>query len=647
MDSPLWTPPDQGKNSTLYHFLQYINHQASLSLQSYHELHHWSVTQPTSFWQHWWQYSQIKFHSAPEAVWEPAARFQDTQWFPGATLNFAANLLTSPAQATALIYAREDGMRRTLSYGELSQQAANLAAHFIACGIKQGDRIAAFLPNGPEAVITLLAASSIGATFSSCSPDFGYEGIFDRFSQIQPTLLVATLTHHYHGKCHRHHEKITRLCHALNIDHVITVNHDQDDTPFSLPHAIDWAAIPTTSAPLPSTPLPFAHPLYIVFSSGTTGQPKCIVHSAGGTLIQHTKEHRLHVNLQPQERLFFYTTTGWMMWNWLISGLASGATLVLYDGSPHFPAIDTLFSLCDEFDIQHFGVGAKLIEQCRSQGCRPNTTHPLKHLTQVLTTGSPLTPDDFDYLYHAVKKEMRVGSISGGTDILSCFALCNPMLPVYRGEIQCLGLGMDVAVFDHHGKPTNQSKGELVCRTPFPSMPVQFLNDPDGKRYQQAYFNVYPNIWAHRDFARLTSHHGLIIYGRSDTTLNPGGVRIGTAEIYRHTDNIDVITDAIAIGHTVNGNESIILFVCLTEDTRLDEKLIQQIKNTIRQGASPHHAPKHIFHVTGVPRTMSGKLTEQAAKLAYLGEPVPNTHALINPECLAQYSQHNPNIRPT
>ena len=623
----------------MHGFMQHVNTTHRLNLHTYSCMHQWSVEFPDAFWQSVADFCHLHTHQPATSIYQPHQDPLQAQWFTGCRLNFAENLLRRTDDATALIEVSEDGTSEIWSFKKLRTAVNRFAHHLRTLGIQPRDRVAAILPNNSAAIIGMLAATSIGATWASCPPDFGAENIIDRFAQITPQVLITALSHQYKGKTHCHRNKIHTLQAALNVPHLIYAG-EQRDLPKSQPKGTFLNRIidTPTDKPLTFTSFDFNHPLYILFSSGTTGKPKCIVHGAGGTLIQHLKEHQLHCNVQPLDRLFFYTNTGWMMWNWLVSALASEATLILYDGCPTYPHPHTLLSLIQAHRITHFGISAKLVEIWQKGDATTPPDLNVDSLQSILTTGSPLLPQAFDYLYSQIKKNLRVSSISGGTDIISCFALGNPLLPVYRGEIQSLGLGMDVKIFNQYGQAAINQTGELVCCQPFPSMPVQFFNDPNNTRYRASYFSLYPNTWAHRDFARLTLRHGLIIYGRSDTTLNPGGVRIGTAEIYRQLDNIPSIIDAAAIGYPYQGSEYIILLVCLSPTQILTQDLQATIKHTIRSNTSSHHVPKLIISVPELPRTLSGKLAESAVKNRLINRQVDNTLALSNPDCLQHIS---------
>ncbi|MDP1574730.1 MAG: acetoacetate--CoA ligase [Coxiellaceae bacterium] len=619
--SPLWTPNvDTLSETHLHHFMQLTGKQ------TYDALYQWSIDYPCEFWKLLSKFSDIIFSQAATTILQPHAEIQKTQWFIDATLNFAENLLwkgkVSP-DATALRYANESGERAQISYHELSLKVTALAAQLKSDGLQPGDRVAAFVTNRIETVIAMLATTSLGAIWSACGPEFGADALIERFSQIEPVILFTISTHDYNGKKFHHEETIASLQNKIpSIKKVIfleTINRVSTET-------------------LRFYKANFNHPLYILYSSGTTGKPKCIVHGAGNTLIQHKKELMLHTDLHEKDILFFYTTCSWMMWHWMISGLSVGATLVLYDGSPTYPSNTALLDIVDELNVSIFGCGAKMIETYLKNDLKPKDTHQLTHLKTLLTTGSPLLKESFDYIYRDIKKEVRVSSISGGSDIISCFALGNPLLPVYAEELQCRGLGMAVEIFDDNGKSVVDQTGELVCTKPFPSMPIYFWNDATGEKYFNAYFKQFKNIWTHGDYAKITQHHGVIIYGRSDTTLNPGGVRIGTADIYEQALKIPEIIDCVAAGKQNKGDEDIFLFVKLKDNLILDETLISTIKKIIREHTSPYHVPKKIIQVTDIPKTMNGKTMELAVKNKINGRAVKNTESLLNPNCLTQFN---------
>jgi len=645
MTAPLWQPTkDAIKNSQMMQFIHQINKTQHTDISNYPDLHQWSIEHSELFWKSIWDFNEIIASQSATTILSNKDNMDKATWFVDAKLNFAENLLKRKDNHTAIISITENNQQTTLTYQELHHQVAVWAQQLRSYGIQPGDRIAAFMPNIPETIIAMFAAISIGAVWSSCSPDFGLQGLTDRFSQIKPSILFAVDGHQYNGKQHHDLEKIAQLQDQLpDLKKTIIIPFINENPDIrKIKNAILWTEIHAEKTPeLTFEQLPFNHPIYILYSSGTTGKPKCMVHGAGGTLLQHLKEHRLHVDLRPEDKHFFYTTCGWMMWNWLVSSLATGATLILYDGAPLFPKPNRLFDLIDKLGITVFGVGAKLIESFEKNYITPIITHSLSSLRTILTTGSPLLPESFDYVYTKIKKDLCLSSISGGSDIVSCFALGNPILPVYSGELQCLGLGMNVKVFNDHGKAVTEEKGELVCTDPFPAMPIYFWNDTDGEKFHNAYFNRYKNVWAHGDYAKITAHNGLFIYGRSDATLNPGGIRIGTAEIYQQVEKCDDVLDCMAVGQAWQGSERIILFIVLRNGSILNEALTQKIKTEIRQHASPHHVPAKIIQVPDLPRTISGKIVELAVKKIIHGKTVKNLDALANPEVL----EHFKNLR--
>ncbi len=603
-------------------------------------LHRWSVEEPAAFWEAVWRFADLVGDGPGDALRSSEQKMPGTRWFPDARLNFAENLLRRRDDDPALVFRVEDRREGSWSFRELADTVARCAAWLRARGVKPGDRVAAWMPNGPQTVAAMLATTSLGAVWSSCSPDFGTRGVLDRFGQIEPTILFAVDGYFYNGK---QHDVLGRLAEvraglpSLRETVLVPFAHEDPGLPEG---ATRWADVLAAhaDAELVFERLPFDHPLYVLYSSGTTGPPKCIVHGAGGTLLQHVKEHRLHVDLREGERLFYFTTTGWMMWNWLVSGLASGATLLLYDGAPAYPDVGALFEWVAREGAAVFGTSAKFLDAVAKAGYAPREHVDLGAVRTILSTGSPLAPEGFDFVYEHVAPHAQLASISGGTDIVSCFVLGCPVAPVWRGEIQGPGLGMAVDVYDEDGRPVREHKGELVCTRPFPSMPTGFWNDPDGARYRAAYFERFPGIWCHGDFAEWTANGGMVIHGRSDAVLNPGGVRIGTAEIYRQVEQIDAVVEGLVVGQAWEGDERIVLFVRLRDGVSLDEELRAEIRDRVRRGASPRHVPARIVSVPDIPRTRSGKIVEVAVREVVHGRPVKNREALANPEALAHFA---------
>ena len=642
MKNCLWEPSAARiQRSQLSQFLQQLDREQQRQFDNYADLHRWSVESPEAFWQSVWDFCDIRVSQTSEQVLVDGNQFPGARWFPDARLNFAENLLRNRSDKTALISRLENGRRETISYAGLYQQVSQLAQALRNAGVGRGDRVAGFMPNISETVIAMLASASIGAVWSSCSPDFGINGVMDRFGQIQPKVLFACDGYFYGGKTLDSLPRVSQIkAQISSIETLIIVPVSRAAEEISLPEgATLWAETLAAYSPndIEFEQLPFDHPLYIMYSSGTTGVPKCIVHSAGGSLIQHMKEHRLHTDLGSEDTLFYFSTCGWMMWNWLVSGLACEATLVLYDGSPFYPQPQSLMDMADEEGISIFGTSAKYIEALQKAGVNPAQSHQLSALKAVLSTGSPLSDESFRYVYRHIKQDICLSSISGGTDILSCFVLGNPCLPVYEGEIQCLGLGMAVEVWDDDGNAVVGEKGEMVCTRPFPSAPIGFWNDPDNAKYRAAYFDTYPNVWAHGDYGEITEHGGMIIHGRSDAVLNPGGVRIGTAEIYRQVEKVADVVDSICIGQQYQGDVRVVLFVVLREGCTLDDTLRNTIRNTIRQETTPRHVPAKIIAVADIPRTISGKIVELAVRDVVQGKTVKNVDALANPDALALF----------
>lgn len=633
-ERPLWTPdPARTEASALWRFMQ------PLGLRSFEEVLRFSVERPEDFWSGVWDFCAVKAETRGERVLADGHRMPGARFFPDARLNYAENLLRRNDETDALVFRGEDKVQRRMSWARLNQDVARLHRALASAGIKAGDRVAAIVPNMPEAIVCFLAASSLGAIWSSCSPDFGERGILDRFGQIAPRVLITCDGYYYGGKTIRMADKAANVLKQLpSAERILVIDYigEAEETARTLSGGETLAAFTQghSAAPIAFAQLPFDHPLYILYSSGTTGVPKCIVHSAGGILLKHLCEHVLNTGTGPGDRLFYFSTCGWMMWNWLVSGLAAGATLLLYDGSPFHPSGRVLFDYADAEAMTIFGTSAKYIDAVKKSGLVPRETHVLRTLRAMLSTGSPLSAESFDFVHADIKADMQLASISGGTDICGCFVGGNPLSPVWRGEIQGAMLGMAVDVYDEAGQPLRGGKGELVCVKPFPSMPVMFWNDPDGAKYHNAYFARFPGIWCHGDFAEITAHGGMIIHGRSDATLNPGGVRIGTAEIYAQVEQVPEVIEALAIGQDWDNDVRVVLFVRLRPGVALDEALVARIRAQIRAGASPRHVPAKIVAVADIPRTKSGKITELAVRDVVHGRAVKNKEALANPEAL-------------
>jgi acetoacetyl-CoA synthetase len=640
MESPLWTPSaDRVERARITHFMRLLRERGMAEVPDYRSLYDFSVTRPLEFWRAVWDFCGI-IGDPGERVAIDMDRMPGARFFPDARLNFAENVLRRTGRGDAIVFNGENKRHGTLSYDELRDEVGRCAAGLRAAGVRPGDRVGGYLPNMPEAVIASLGAATIGAVWSSCSPDFGVQGVLDRFGQIEPRVIVAADGYFYGGKVHDIKPKLAGVLEKLpTVARTIVVPYVEENPSLDgLPNAVLWRELTSSAAPVPEFErLPFDHPLYILYSSGTTGVPKCIVHGAGGTLIQHLKEHQMHCDVQPGDRVFYFTTCGWMMWNWLVTALASNATLLLYDGSPFHPDGNVLFDFADATSMTLFGTSARFIDAVHKAGLSPMHTHDLASVRTMTSTGSPLVAESFDFVYRDIKQDIHLASISGGTDIVSCFVGGNPVGPVWRGEIQARALGMKVEVFDDGGRPVKGEKGELVCTLPFPSMPIGFWNDSDGRKYRAAYFERFPGVWRHGDWAEITEHDGVIIYGRSDAVLNPGGVRIGTAEIYRQVEQLDEITESLVIGQQWENDERIVLFVKLRDGVVLDDDLQDRIRHRIRQNTTPRHVPAKIVQITDVPRTKSGKIVELAVRDVVHGRSVKNIEALANPEALDQY----------
>lgn len=632
---PLWRPDaPRVASANLTRFIARYRPGAD-----YARLYDWSVAEPAAFWAAVWEFCGIVHHAPPQAVLEHADRMPGAVWFRGTTLNFAQNLLRYRDSRPALVFRDETGARRELSFADLADQVGAMTAALRAFGVQPGDRVAAYLPNIPEAMVAMLAVASLGAVWSSCSPDFGARAVLDRFSQIAPKVVFVCDGYRYNGRAQDRRGAVAEILAGLpTVMQVVAVSYGGGRVEQAPVPLHDWDALLAAHAgTAPAfTPLPFDHPLYVLYSSGTTGVPKGIVHGAGGTLLQHQKEQLLHCDLKRDDRLIYFTTTGWMMWNWLASALATGCTLILYDGAP-FVTPAMLFDIAAQERVTVFGTSAKYLAAAEKAGLKPAQSHDLSALRAVLSTGSPLAPEGFDYVYRDIKSGVQLASISGGTDICGCFIAGNPIGPVYRGELQARALGMAVRVFDESGRELLGEKGELVCVAPFPSMPVGFWNDPDGSRYRAAYFEKFPGVWCHGDYVELTNHGGMIVHGRSDAVLNPGGVRIGTAELYREVERFPEIQEAVAVGHQIDDDVEVVLFVRLAEGLALDDALCRRLRSAIRADVSPRHVPAHILQVADIPRTISGKIAELAVREAIHGRPVKNLDALANPQAIGHF----------
>ncbi len=641
MTEPLWTPSaERIAASRCMQFMRQLETDDPGPVADYAALHRFSVQQPERFWSAVWEFCEVRGERGDDRVLMHGDRMPGARWFPGARLNFAENLLRWRDDRPALQFVGEAGHTFALSHAELHTEVARIAAGLRAAGVGPGDRVAAFMPNRPETVIMMLAAASLGAVFSSCSPDFGIQGVLDRFGQIEPKILLCCDGYFYAGKRLDCRPQVAGIIAALpGLARVVVVPYIDNAPDLSvLGEAVTWQSFGEPGAELEFAQLPFDHPLYIMYSSGTTGVPKCIVHGAGGTLLQHLKELVLHTDLRRDDTIFYFTTCGWMMWNWLISSLAVGARVILFDGSPFAPTPRVLWDMAERYGISIFGTSAKYLAALEKAGEKPRQTHDLTHLRSILSTGSPLLPTSYDYVYRDIHPDVQLASISGGTDIVSCFALGTPLLPVHRGELQAPGLGMAVEIFDDEGQPLGPGEpGELVCTRPFPSMPLGFWDDADDERYHEAYFARFDNVWCHGDWAEFTARGGVVIHGRSDATLNPGGVRIGTAEIYRQVEKLPQIAESIVVGQDWQGDVRVILFVRLQPGVELDEALQARIRQQIRSNTTPRHVPARIIAVPDIPRTISGKIVELAVRNVIHGRPVKNIDALANPDALAHF----------
>ena len=635
----LWSPSEERiKQTNLYRFMNFINERQNKDFDAYPQLYEWSIESMPDFWAAFWEYADVIASKPYGQVIDDGAKMPGAKWFSGARLNFAENLLRFRDDRTALVFNGEGQNSLRFTYRQLYDEVARLAKSLKDLGIKPGDRVVGFMPNMPQTIMAMLAAVSLGATWSSCSPDFGIKGVLDRFGQIKPRVLFTANGYWFKGKPLDSLKRIGAILNDLpSIEKVVVVPYTEDNADISsVPNAVHYRDFISSESDLEIAfeQLPFDHPLYIMYSSGTTGLPKCMVQSAGGILLHHLKELILHSDLKREDTIFYFTTCGWMMWNWLVSSLGVGATLVLYDGNPFHPDPGALWEMAQDEKITIFGTSAGYITALMDSGVKPGRTYDLTPLKAVLSTGSPLSIENFEFIYNEVKTDLQLASIAGGTDINGCFALGNPMGPVYAGELQCRGLAMDVHAFDENGKEVIEREGELVCCKPFPSMPIYFWDDADGSKYHNAYFDVYPNIWCHGDFVVVSERGGVVMKGRSDATLNPGGVRIGTAEIYRQVEQIPEVEDSVVIGQKWKNDVRVILFVKLAAGTELTEELIQKIKQTIRNNASPRHVPAKILKTPDIPYTLNMKKVELAVKKVIEGKPVLNKDALSNPEIL-------------
>lgn len=638
----LWQPSEERiKSTNMYRFMTFINEKYNKDFDEYGPLYQWSIENIPDFWASMWEFAEIKTSKPYTQVVDDVTKMPGAKWFPGARLNFAENLLRYRDDQVALIFKGESQDSIRMTYAELYDEVAHVAKSLKETGVQAGDRVAGFMPNMPETIIAMLAATSLGATWSSCSPDFGIKGVLDRFGQIKPKVLFTANGYFFKGKSFDSLARVSDILKEIpSIEKVVVIPYTGNNPDLSpLPNAVDYRQFKSTDVPseIEFEQLPADHPLYIMFTSGTTGLPKCMVQSAGGILVHHMKELMLHADLKREDTIFYFTTCGWMMWNWLTSSLSVGATLVLFDGNPFYPNPGALWKMAQDEKITIFGTSAGYIAALQNAGVKPGKEYDLTPLKAVMSTGSPLSVEGFEYIYKEVKEDLQLASISGGSDINGCFAGGNPMGPVYAGELQCRDLAMKVEAFDENGKPVINQQGELVCSAPSPSMPIYFWDDPKGEKYHAAYFDVYPNIWRHGDFIEINDHGGVVIYGRSDATLNPGGVRIGTAEIYRLVEGMEEIEDSIVVGQDWKNDVRVILFVKMAEGYDLTDDLKKKIKTILRNNASPRHVPAKIIETPAVPYTLNMKKVELAVKKVIEGQPVLNKDALGNPESLDFY----------
>lgn len=641
--NPLWTPSQERvENSNIMRFIQAVNKSYTLGITNYHELYQWSIDNRADFWESVWKFGGVICSKDYDRVLDDKPEILGSKWFIGSRLNFAENLLRFRDERTAIVFKGEGLEATRITYAELYDQVARLALSLRRAGVVNGDRVAGYVPNITETIIAMLATTSIGAIWSSCSPDFGVKGVMDRFGQIAPKVLFTANGYFYNGKSHDSLSKISDVVkQAPSIEKVVVIPYTEKTPDISsVPNGVLYGDFISQQSgiELEFEQTPFDHPLYIMYSSGTTGLPKCMVHGVGGTLLQHLKEHLLHCDLKREDKIYYFTTCGWMMWNWLVSALSVGATVLLYDGSPFYPDAGAIFKFAEEEDMTILGTSARYIAGIEKAGLKPREQFNLPNLRMMCSTGSPLSEDSFRYVYRDVKSDIQLASISGGTDIVSCFALGCPILPVYEGELQCRGLGMKVLAFDGYGKSITNQQGELVCAASFPCMPIYFWNDPDNAKYRAAYFSVFPNVWHHGDYVEITFHGGVKIYGRSDATLNPSGVRIGTAEIYRQVESLEEISDSIVVGQDWDNDVRVLLFVKTAPGVLLDDALKNRIKKTIRDNTTPRHVPALILPIEDIPVTLNGKKVELAVRNVIEGKPVTNKDALLNPDSLDQFA---------